>query len=82
MSPKKIKVVFRKLGRERALGQAHHGDSLIEIDPRQKGKEALDTACHEVLHLLFKDEPEEAIGQAGMVMADTLWKIGYRKVEL
>ena len=31
---KSVKVVWRKLGKERAWGQATIGENLIEIDPR------------------------------------------------
>ena len=34
---KSIKVVHTKLGRERAWGQAHFDDFIIEVDIRQAG---------------------------------------------
>jgi hypothetical protein len=34
MMPKKLILKERKLGRERAAGQAFRDDGLIEIDPR------------------------------------------------
>ena len=34
----KIKVIDKKLGRQRAVGQAYTDAKVIEVDPRQKAK--------------------------------------------
>lgn len=78
----KIKVVSKKLGRERAMGQAHKSAKLIEIDPRLKPKEDLETTVHEVLHVVRPELDETAVDNAGMVIANILWKRGYRRVNL
>ena len=44
-----VTVIRRKLGRHRALGQAH-GEGTIEIDERLKGRPHLEILIHEFLH--------------------------------
>lgn len=79
MADKKIKIVIRKLGRERALGQAFESDNLIEIDPRQSEKEFLSTVIHETLHILFPNLSEKMIIKNEKSMCDVIWKLGYRR---
>lgn len=84
---KGIKVVWRKLGREVAWGQAHFDPAhpLIEVDPRLGAKRQLEVLCHEVLHItLFPDDvspaTEKLVDAAGKKLCDTLWKQNYRRV--
>ncbi len=77
-----IKIVERKLGREKAFGQCWQGDGLVEIDPRQDAYEYLDTICHEVMHEICPEHAEEFISKAGTTLSKVLWKQGYRKVIL
>jgi hypothetical protein len=77
----KIRVVDRKLGKERALGQAHHGENLIELDPRQKSRERLDTITHEVLHLIAPHLSEEIVSGHANTLSDVLWRDQWRRVE-
>lgn len=79
---KQPKVIERKLGREKAVGLAHFDEKLIEIDPRQKPFEYLETLVHEKYHLQFPKLPEEKILKLGHEMAKLLWSVGYRKVSL
>jgi len=39
---KKIKVIYKKLGKEKVYGFANLGDNEIEIDARLKGKKHLE----------------------------------------
>ena len=80
--PLKIKVVERKLGREGAVGQCWQGERLVEVDPRQPAKEYLDTVIHEILHELLPQRSEKFVLHAGNTLASTLWKLGYRRVDL
>ena len=77
------KVYFRKLGRENANGQMHDfgREKLIEIDPRIKGKLLLDTFIHERLHFIFPEMEEENICENAEILADFLWKHGYRRTD-
>jgi hypothetical protein len=78
--PGRVRIVERKLGREKALGQAYHGLNVIEIDPRQPESERLDTLVHELMHLLEPEWSEERVVDAASWMAAILWRQGYRRV--
>lgn len=80
--PKLVKVVWRKLGRERAWGQATIGEDLIEVDPRLGAKRQLEVLCHEQVHLTFPDMPEAQVDRAGKDLARMLWAQDYRRVLL
>lgn len=77
---KVAKVVWRKLGKERAWGQATIGENLIEIDPRLGAKRRLEVLCHEQVHLLFPDLSEPVVDRAGKELAALLWSQDYRRV--
>ena len=77
----KIRIKDRKLGKEKAVGQAHHGDNLIEIDPRQRSRERLDTVCHEVIHLIGPHLSEEIVESHANTLSDVLWRDGWRRIE-
>ena len=83
---KHITVKERKLGRERAVGLAYSDfygpdKGLIEIDPRQKGKDHLDTLIHEALHLVFPDMSERNVVKHTGRLARLLWRNGYRRID-
>lgn len=78
---KKIKVVDKKLGRERALGQAYAVEKVIELDPRLRPKVRLSVAIHESLHVMFPNMSETAIDRASPKIADTLWRDGFRRIQ-
>lgn len=76
----KPKVKERKLGRERARGLHWPGKRFIEIDPRLKSRDYLETLIHELLHERFHKLQEiKVLGYARM-MADVLWAKGFRRV--
>lgn len=81
MEPK-ITIIERKLGREKAHGQAYKDDGLIEIDPRQKAKAYLETCIHEAMHVMFPALTEKQIIQKSKKLTRLLWDIGYRKTQL
>ena len=83
---KHITVKERKLGRERAVGLAYSDyygpdKGLIEIDPRQKGKDNLDTLIHEALHLIYPDLSEATVVKHAGRLTRMLWRAGYRRVD-
>lgn len=78
---KPIEIKYRKLGRERAHGQAWKEDYLIEIDNRLKGKDLLETIIHEVAHVQNPTWSEIKVQGHAKQMADILWDQGFRKVE-
>lgn len=81
---KSPKVVWRKLGKEKAWGQATHDCRypLIEIDPRLGAKRQLEVLCHEQLHISLPDLSEAQIDRLGKEVSNTLWKQNYRRVLL
>lgn len=82
MSSQKPKVVFRKLGREKAWGQATIGENLIEIDPRLGARRQLEVLCHEQVHLTFPEMSESQVDRAGKDLCKMLWSQNYRRVLL
>lgn len=79
---RRIKLVERKLGKEKAMAQAHHGEDLIEIDPRQgNSRERLDSLCHEAIHLLGPHLSEEVVIGHADTLSDLLWRDRWRRVE-
>ena len=64
-----------------AWGLAHVDQWRIEIDPDLEDRTHMDIAIHEGLHCLFPDLSEEAVNQAGITLADLLWRLGYRRFE-
>jgi len=78
------KVVYRKLGQERAWGQAWHDEKspLIEVDPRLGSRRQMEVLIHEASHLIQPELPEAKIDAIGKYICDVLWKQNYRKVML
>lgn len=79
---KDTKVVYRKLGKERAIGMAHIGDNLIEIDPRLTGKKHTEILCHEWVHLQHPDWSETKVIQYSKKLTNFLWQNQIRWVDL
>lgn len=79
---KPIKVIHRKLGREKAMGQAWHDYRLIEIDIRVTGKDYIDTVIHEILHLQNPDWSERKVKLSANEITQVLWDLGIRTVEV
>ena len=81
---KKVKVIWRPLGKERAWGQAETDPNhpTIEIDPRLGAKRQLEVLCHEQVHLTFPGMTEAEVDRAGKDLCKLLWAQNYRKVVL
>jgi hypothetical protein len=79
---KKVKVIWRPLGKERAWGQATTDPAhpVIEIDPRLSPQRELETLTHESLHLAFPEMSEKEVDRAGKVVSSVLWQENYRRV--
>jgi hypothetical protein len=82
--PRKVKVVWRPLGKEQAWGTATvPGDPqhpTVEIDPRLSPRRELETLTHESLHLAFPEMSEKEVDRAGKVVSKVLWQENYRRV--
>jgi len=78
---KKITVIDKKLGREKAYGLAYGSDMLIEVEERQDSKDYLDTLIHEMLHCLAPAWGEERVGDTAKEMTRVIWNKNYRRIE-
>lgn len=78
--PRKVRVIERKLKREKVDGQVFLEEGLIEIDPRQKPKAWLGTLVHEALHVAFPDMAEKPVEVAEKKIVDILWRAGVRRI--
>jgi hypothetical protein len=76
------KVIVKNLGRHGALGLADTEKKVIEIDPRQKPKQYLDTLIHEALHISFPDMSETKVKRVAKEIRDIVWDHNYRWVDL
>ena len=76
----RVRIREKRLGRERALGQAWHGENVVEIDPRQCESERLDTLIHELLHLMEPEWSEERVVEVAGWLSKILWRQKYRRV--
>ena len=82
MARKKVQVIERKLGRERADAQIDLDTGIIEIDHRLKPKAWLSRLVHESLHHAFPDMDEAPVAAAEKKIAAILWQNGVRRVHL
>ena len=80
-SYQKIKVIDKKLGRQKAVGQAYTDAKVIEIDPRQKSKNYLDTLIHELLHVYNPEWSETKVSKTANEITDIIWKKNYRRIK-
>lgn len=76
-----IKIVERKLGHERAFGQAWQGEGLIEIDPRQSSRNYLDTLIHEGMHIIFPTMREYKVRRAANQLSNLVWRQNFRRIK-
>ena len=77
-----MKVVYRKLGKEKAWGKAHIDSNTIEIDPRLNGRKKMEILIHEALHILNPEMSETKVLEQGRKIANVLWKQHFRQVDL
>jgi hypothetical protein len=76
-----MKVVSKKLGREKAWGSANLDDNTIEIDPRLTGRKHLEILIHEAMHLMNPEWTEKEVIRQSKKLTLLLWKQEYRKVD-
>lgn len=81
MRRKRIKVVYTKLGRQKAFGQAHSDGNVIEIDERVKGKKHLEILLHEAFHIISPEKEEEQIVSESVMLTNLLWQECYRRID-
>jgi len=76
-----MKLKYRRLGREKAWGQAYCGENMIEIDPALRGKHKLEIILHEAMHIQNPLWEEEEVIRKSKQMANLLWRERYRQIE-
>ncbi len=76
-----MEIKHRKLGREKAWGQAIDEGSLIELDPRLLGKKHLEVLIHEIMHLQNPDWSETRVLKKAKEMSKLLWAQKYRRID-
>lgn len=84
--PPKVKVTFDELGdnppngrNSTNFGEANKPTGEVVIDPRQPASELLDTAIHEALHVACPYMGEAKVSKTATLIAETLWRMGYRR---
>lgn len=73
------KVIYRKLGKHQAHGQAT--PKLIEIDDRLKGKKLMEITFHESIHSYDFNMEEIDVIKLSRFMTEIFWREGWRKVD-
>ena len=76
----RIKIIYRKLGKEQAYGIAS-SDGIIEIDSRLKSKKHLEVLLHELLHILQPKDSEDMVIKKSVTLTKILWQEGYRRID-
>ena len=76
-----MEIIYRKLGREKAWGQAYCGENMIELDVSLKGKHKLEILLHELLHIQNPGWEEDEVIKKSRQLASVLWKERYRQLE-
>ena len=78
---RKIEVIERPLGREKALGLACVDKNRIEIDGRLKSKQYLNTLINELLHIYNANWSETKVDQTATEMCNIIWSKNYRLIK-
>lgn len=73
------RIRYRHRKNRGCWGKAYYESWTIDIDPALDGPTHLSIAIHEGLHCLFPDLAEEPVNSAGNVLAELLWRLGYRR---
>jgi len=81
LTEKQIKIIERKLGRDKVLGWAYYDQPLIEIDSRLRDMLQQEVLLHELLHIALPDLTEEAVDRTAKFMANHTWRFGLRRVQ-
>jgi hypothetical protein len=76
-SRKKIRVTYTRL-----VDKWGEGDKdQVWLDKSLKGKKHMEILLHECLHHLFYELSEEEVVEKSILLANTMWYQGYRRVD-
>lgn len=73
MQKPKIKIKYRKLGKEKAMGLAYKKEREIHIDSRLNGKDLLNVMIHEIMHVQSPRWAEIKVEDYSKEMSDIIW---------
>ena len=73
-------MVHKKLGRQKASGIADYEKREIQVDPRQKPYDYLNTMVHELIHHIAPSWSEQRVNWWANRIARFLWSYNYRQV--
>lgn len=73
------RIRFKHRRNRGAYGMAYPDQHRIEIDPKLDERLEMEIGLHEGLHVLFPWMAEEIVDHSAKVLADLLWRLGYRK---
>ncbi len=76
-----IKVIRKKLGKQRLWGEADYHDDSILLDVSLHGKKEMEILIHEAIHIIRKDVTEEETERISIELTHLLWDQGFRKVD-
>lgn len=74
-----FKVLRRKIKESGCYGECNFTAGTVTIDSGLEGKDELDTLIHEGLHALDPDASEDHVTNTARLVADLLWRQGYRR---
>ena len=77
---KRIGIILRKLGSERAWGLAYSSDFIIHLDERVRPKMLMINALHESQHCINPSFSETKVERDAQTMSSVLWRLGYRLI--
>lgn len=77
---KKIKIILRPLGKERAWGLSFNGESRVDLDERCRPKFFLNSCVHEFLHQLDFSLNEATVNRYAKFITDNLWALNFRRI--
>ena len=60
------------------LGLCDNEDKTLYINPKQSDRQMLITGIHEAHHYIFPEHSERKVDRDSLLIADVLWKLGYR----
>ena len=76
----KIRVILRRLGKEKAWGLAFASDNIIHLDKRVRPKMLMVNALHECQHCINSRFSETKVERDAQTMTDVLWRLGFRLI--
>ena len=76
-----VKVIHRKLGREKAEGLAYKEDNEIHIEERMRKKPYLLVVIHELLHIYFPKLSEKEVDRISKKICNDLWRLKFRRID-